>query len=55
MRDHTHRNSPNIKPRHLVGLGLCTLPELEQPSAMRGRRPGELDELNEEEEERPES
>ena len=29
MRDRTHWNSPNIKPRHPVGLGLCTLDELE--------------------------
>jgi uncharacterized protein len=29
VRDRTHWNSPNIKPRHPVSLGLCTLPELE--------------------------
>jgi len=29
VRDRTHWNSPNIKPRHPVGLGLCTLEELE--------------------------
>jgi uncharacterized protein len=29
VRDRTHWNSPNIKPRHPVGLGLCTLHELE--------------------------
>jgi uncharacterized protein len=29
VRDRTHWNSPNIKPRHPVGLGLCTLDELE--------------------------
>src|SRR5882724_3749866 len=30
VRDRTHWNSPNIKPRHPVGLGLCTLEELDQ-------------------------
>jgi hypothetical protein len=30
VRDRTHWNSPNIKPRHPVGLGLCTLEELEE-------------------------
>jgi len=29
VRDRTHWNSANIKPRHPVGLGLCTLDELE--------------------------
>src|SRR5271167_2380966 len=29
VRDRTHWNSPNIKPRHPVELGLCTLDELE--------------------------
>ena len=29
VRDRTHWNSPNIKPRHPVGLGLCNLPELD--------------------------
>jgi hypothetical protein len=29
VRDRTHWNSPNIKPRHPVALGLCTLDELE--------------------------
>ena len=29
VRDRTHWNSPNIKPRHPVGLGLCTLDEME--------------------------
>jgi len=29
VRDRTHWNSPNIKPRHPVALGLCTLEELE--------------------------
>ena len=30
VRDRTHWNSSNIKPRHPVGLGLCTLDELEE-------------------------
>jgi len=30
VRDRTHWNSTNIKPRHPVGLGLCTLEELDQ-------------------------
>jgi len=29
VRDRTHWNSSNIKPRHPVALGLCTLDELE--------------------------
>src|SRR6478736_3994252 len=29
VRDRTHWNSPNIKPRHPVGLGLCNLQELD--------------------------
>lgn len=29
IRDRTHWNSPNIKPRHPVALGLCTQRELE--------------------------
>ena len=29
VRDRTHWNSSNIKPRHPVSLGLCTLEELE--------------------------
>ncbi len=42
VRDRTHWNSPNIKPRHPVGLGLCTLEELEEAvSRTRARRPAE--------------
>jgi hypothetical protein len=42
VRDRTHWNSPNIKPRHPVGLGLCTLDELEDAVARaRARRPVE--------------
>ena len=41
VRDRTHWNSPNIKPRHPVGLGLCTLDEIEQAVARanRGKKP----------------
>ena len=40
VRDRTHWNSPNIKPRHPVGLGLCTLEELEEAvRRARVRRP----------------
>jgi uncharacterized protein len=39
VRDRTHWNSPNIKPRHPVGLGLCSLDELEEAlSRSRARR-----------------
>ena len=44
VRDRTHWNSPNIKPRHPVGLGLCTLDELDHAvaRALRGKpRPPE--------------
>jgi uncharacterized protein len=42
VRDRTHWNSPNIKPRHPVGLGLCTLDELEAAlSRSRARRRSE--------------
>jgi hypothetical protein len=53
VRDRTHWNSPNIKPRHPVGLGLCTLEELEQAiSHSRARRPAASDAPNNEETER---
>ena len=53
VRDRTHWNSPNIKPRHPVGLGLCTLDELEQMVARsRARRPAEASEPSVEETER---
>jgi hypothetical protein len=53
VRDRTHWNSPNIKPRHPVGLGLCTLEELEQAiSHSRARKPAESNELGDEESER---
>jgi uncharacterized protein len=40
VRDRTHWNSPNIKPRHPVGLELCTLEELDQAvtKATRGKK-----------------
>ena len=42
VRDRTHWNSPNIKPRHPVGLGLCTLDELEDAvRRARARLPAE--------------
>jgi hypothetical protein len=39
VRDRTHWNSANIKPRHPVGLGLCTMEELDDAvaRAMRNR------------------
>jgi uncharacterized protein len=42
VRDRTHWNSQNIKPRHPVGLGLCTLDELEDAvRRARARMPAE--------------
>ena len=42
VRDRTHWNSPNIKPRHPVELGLCTMAELEEVlSRVRARRPAD--------------
>jgi uncharacterized protein len=40
VRERTHWNSPNIKARHPVGLGLCTLEELDQAvtKATRGKK-----------------
>ena len=53
VRDRTHWNSVNIKPRHPVGLGLCTLEELEQAvSHARAKRPVPDDALRDEETER---
>jgi hypothetical protein len=55
VRDRTHWNSPNIKPRHPVGLGLCTLQELEDAiSRARVRRPVQGDQTVGEEVEGPE-
>ena len=53
VRERTHWNSPNIKPRHPVGLELCTMEELDAAitRANRGRpRPAE-DEAGSEESE----
>jgi uncharacterized protein len=43
VRDRTHWNTVNIKPRHPVGLGLCTLEEMERAiqRSLRGRKPAE--------------
>jgi uncharacterized protein len=42
VRDRTHWNSPNIKPRHPVELGLCTFAELERAlNQARARRPAQ--------------
>jgi len=42
VRDRTHWNSPNIKPRHPVELGLCTFAEFEEAvNRTRARRPAE--------------
>ncbi len=54
VRDRTHWNSPNIKPRHPVGLGLCTLEELEAAvSRARGSKHLAEDEIPQAEEEQP--
>jgi uncharacterized protein len=37
VRDRTHWNSPNIKPRHPVALGLCTMQELDAAVARASR------------------
>jgi hypothetical protein len=42
VRDRTHWNTTNIKPRHPVELGLCTFEELEEAvSRTRAKRPAE--------------
>ena len=40
VRDRTHWNSANIKPRHPVSLGLCTIEELDQTVARARRSKG---------------
>src|SRR6201997_3886744 len=56
VRDRTHWNSPNIKPRHPVELGLCTFAELERALGhARARRPVQENSLGDEESERLES
>jgi hypothetical protein len=53
VRDRTHWNTANIKPRHPVGLGLCTIEELEEAIRhSRGRRPVQDEDLGEEQAER---
>ncbi len=44
VRDRTHWNTPNIKPRHPVTLGLCSMAELEAAIARanRGKKPEEM-------------
>jgi hypothetical protein len=50
VRDRTHWNSPNIKPRHPVELGLCTFEELEDVVARsRAKRPADEPALGSEE------
>jgi hypothetical protein len=43
VRDRSHWNSPNIKPRHPVALGLCTMAELDAAvsRANRGKKTAE--------------
>ena len=56
VRDRTHWNSPNIKPRHPVGLGLCTLEELDRAiSHTRAKKPVENDNVGNEASERLET
>jgi hypothetical protein len=56
VRDRTHWNAPNIKPRHPVELGLCTFEELERAlNQARARRPAQEAALGDEESERIES
>jgi hypothetical protein len=47
VRDRTHWNSPNIKPRHPVGLGLCTMDELDRAIARAQRTRGQPAEQHE--------
>ena len=49
VRDRTHWNSTNIKPRHPVALGLCTLPELEAAvsRASKGKKRAVVDDIGE--------
>ena len=53
VRDRTHWNTANIKPRHPVGLGLCTIEDFEEAiTHARGRRSVQDDDLGEEQAER---
>ena len=50
VRDRTHWNSSNIKPRHPVELGLCTFEELEEAiTRSRARHPADEPALGSEE------
>ncbi|HEX5319211.1 MAG TPA: cell cycle transcriptional regulator TrcR [Stellaceae bacterium] len=51
VRDRTHWNSPNIKTRHPVGLGLCTLDEMDHAiaRALRGKPRPVVEQIFEEE------
>ena len=56
VRDRTHWNSSNIKPRHPVGVGLCTLDELEEAvRRARAKLPAEEAVLDSEQSERLET
>jgi uncharacterized protein len=44
VRDRTHWNMPNIKPRHPVALGLCTMEDLEK-AVKRANRGKKLEEV----------
>ncbi len=48
VRDRSHWNSTNIKPRHPVALGLCTMPELDAAVARanRGKKRAEAEEVD---------
>ena len=46
VRERTHWNSPNIKPRHPVGLELCTMEELDAAIARANRgKPRPVDDI----------
>jgi len=49
VRDRTHWNSPNIKPRHPVAIGLTNLPELEAAvsRASKGKKRAVVDDIGE--------
>src|SRR5215813_1066737 len=56
VRDRTHWNSSNIKPRHPVELGLCTFEELEEAiTRSRSRHPADEPALGTEEAEQIET
>ncbi|MBV9016072.1 MAG: DUF1013 domain-containing protein [Alphaproteobacteria bacterium] len=55
VRDRTHWNSPNIKPRHPVGLGLCTMDELDRAVTRAQRLRGQPAEQNDADDEQSEA